>query len=119
MKGFLGISGEFSSKIVFEPTFTTRDLYIDKIVNILSTRKRERPMRPEFGCILWDFLFENITEEELPDIEDSLKNDLNKQLQPIYIEYIKLVLDDNKIDVTLSFRSPEDSENTSLNITLI
>lgn len=50
---------------------------IDKaMVVILSTAVGERPMRPAFGCRIWDLLFEPLTPNTLGLMEDAVREAL-------------------------------------------
>lgn len=43
----------------FPDTRTDADVVEDNILRILQTRKGERPMRPQTGSSIYDFIFEN------------------------------------------------------------
>lgn len=45
---------------------------------ILSTAPGERPMRPEFGCPIWDQLFEPINVNTLGLMEEAVRNALTR-----------------------------------------
>ncbi len=45
---------------------------------ILSTAPGERPMRPEFGCQIWDQLFEPINVNTLGLMEEAVRNALTR-----------------------------------------
>lgn len=45
---------------------------------ILSTAPGERPMRPEFGCHIWDQLFEPINVNTLGLMEEAVRNALTR-----------------------------------------
>ena len=71
-KGFSTKSFKFSSatSVVgtldndFGPyTLTDKNLVVMDLLNQFSTRKGEKLMNPNFGCIIWDRLFDPLTEE--------------------------------------------------------
>lgn len=43
------------------------------LINHFHTRKRERVMYPEFGCIIWDLLFDSLTASDIEDIRDDCR----------------------------------------------
>lgn len=45
---------------------------------ILSTAPGERPMRPEFGCSVHDFVFDRIDADTLGRIEDAVRSALDR-----------------------------------------
>jgi phage baseplate assembly protein W len=57
-KGFSTVSNPTSGNKLFD-----FDLVKQDIVNQFNTRKGERVMNPNFGTIIWDILFEPMTQE--------------------------------------------------------
>jgi uncharacterized protein len=55
---------------------------------ILGTTPGERPMRPEFGCGIHDFVFERIDSDTLSRIEDSVRSALERWEPRIAVEHI-------------------------------
>jgi hypothetical protein len=66
-RGFSTIGNEFK-------TVTTTDFELAKrdLMNNFNVRKGERVMRPEFGCVIWDMLFEQLTEAAHSTIIDNV-----------------------------------------------
>jgi len=56
------------------PSNTLYDIEIAKadLMNHFMTRKGERVMAPQFGSIIWDFLFDPLTPELLAIIQDDV-----------------------------------------------
>lgn len=60
MATFRGIAFPFGkSKTSFPSAVTDEDLIRQSIVQIVTTSKGERVMRPDFGCDAMSFIFEN------------------------------------------------------------
>ena len=57
-RGFSTISGNTEN-------FALYDLYLiqQDILNHFNTRQGERLMNPEFGCVIWDLMYEPLTSE--------------------------------------------------------
>jgi phage baseplate assembly protein W len=51
------------------------DLIVQDFLNNLNIRKGEKLMNPDFGCIIWDRLFDPLT--------PALKNEITKNIQDI------------------------------------
>jgi len=58
-KGYSSLAGEFSEPALFDKELARRDL-----LNHFYTRRGERLMSPLYGSVIWDILFEPMTEEQ-------------------------------------------------------
>jgi len=116
----IGVSIPFSSKSVFNQTFTTADQTKSNLINYLLTNKGERILNPLYGGNLRTLLFEQISTETLEGIQKRLLDDINtyfpyvdvKQLIitpsedtniiTIFIQYAVLNLDNEVIEINLN-----------------
>ncbi len=82
---FVGYSSVDTS--IKQTQWTDLDLIKRDLVNHLYTRKGERVMRPDFGSIIWDLLFEPMTVDVVTAIVDDatqiVQADNRVQLQSI------------------------------------
>jgi phage baseplate assembly protein W len=101
----IGVSIPFSSKSVFTTVYTTQEQLKYNIINYLLTGRRERVFNPNFGAGLRDLLFENITPENIQNIELSIKSGLEINFSNITIIelFIKPEPDNNTIVVKFSY----------------
>lgn len=60
---FVGFSSVDAS--IKKTQFADLDLIKRDLVNNFYTRKGERVMNPNFGCIIWDMLFEPMTNDNI------------------------------------------------------
>ncbi len=60
------------------------------IINHFSTRKGERVMNPNYGTIIWDAIFEPLTED--------LKNSISEDIKKIIQSDPRVVAEDVKVD---------------------
>jgi phage baseplate assembly protein W len=68
-KGFSTIDQEWGNFKLYDLDLAKRDL-----LNELYTRKGERIMSPQFGSVVWDLLFDPMTDENIEIIrEDCLR----------------------------------------------
>lgn len=84
-KGFSTVGNAFGSFSLYDIELIKQDL-----LNQLNVRKGERVMNPEFGTLIWNALFEPLTEE--------LKFTLTKDIERIVSEEPRVLL--NRIAVT-------------------
>lgn len=71
------------------------------LINHLYTRKGERVMRPDFGCIIWDLLFEPMT----PDVINLMVEDATQIVEMdgrVQIQNINLVEYDHGIQLQMN-----------------
>ena len=77
----------------FQQTYTTIDQAVANAKNLLYTNKGERVMQPEFGCDLYTLLFENVTDDLLSKIEDTIRSSFNYWLPYIFINELNVTGD--------------------------
>jgi phage baseplate assembly protein W len=68
-------SGSSDGGSVFVQSYTTLEQVVSNIKSLLLTRKGERFMQPNLGTDVFDTLFENLTNQTLSVLEQSIKND--------------------------------------------
>lgn len=84
---------------------------------ILSTAPGERPMRPHFGCAIWDLLFEPINPNTLGLMEDAVREAMSRWEPRIDVEDVTVSPDGSgepgrvTIDIGYRLRSTNDSRN--------
>ena len=80
----IGVDIPFSSGGVFTPNYTTKEAIKNNIINFFLTNPGERHANPLFGGGLRDFIFEQISFENL----DFLKEDINTKLQQFFPDVV-------------------------------
>jgi phage baseplate assembly protein W len=112
----VGVNIPFSGPAVFISNYQTKDATKNNLINFFLTNPGERPLNPLFGGGLREFIFEQITEDNL----NFLREDINDKLA---IYFPNIIIDDltvtgqsdtNQITVTLKYSVL----NTSINDTL-
>ena len=88
----------------FKLNYTTLDQAVSNAKNLLLTNKGERIMQPDFGCDLRASLFQNITDELVVQIDQTIRESFNYWLPYIFINELLVVPypDANRIDLTLT-----------------
>ena len=66
-RGFSTNGSDFASVTLTDYRLVKQDL-----INHLNVRKGERVMRPDYGCVIWDMLFDPFTEEAHALIVDNI-----------------------------------------------
>lgn len=88
----------------FQQTYTTLDQAVANAKNLLYTNKGERIMQPDFGCDLHRMLFENITEDLLLLVEDTIRSSFNYWLPYIFINELTITGDPDRNSVFITMK---------------
>ena len=86
----VGIDIPLSGVGVFNQTFETKDALKANLINYFLTNKGERFLNPNFGSNIRKILFENITQDNLDEIEAIVADDLEKffpRVKPTLIQF--------------------------------
>ncbi|MGH9244056.1 MAG: GPW/gp25 family protein [Acidimicrobiales bacterium] len=83
---------------------------------ILSTYPGERPMRPEFGCRLRDFVFQGASDETAARLAYEVKNSLRRWEARVDIEKVDVTVDTYErnllfIDIKYAVKATNDRRN--------
>jgi len=91
------------------------DLIRRDLINHFNIRKGEKLMRPEFGTIVWDLLFEPLTEDVQQAIIDDVKQVVNYDPR-ITVEKMLVDSYDNGILIELNIRIKNSNQTDVLNL---
>ena len=92
------------------------------IKNLLLTSKGERVFQPNFGCDLRDLLFEQINNETLDRVDNSIRIALDTWLPYVNINDLTIVQDEsnpNEITISLEYSTtlqPDALDNITFNL---
>lgn len=118
----IGINRTSDSNGIFAVNYTTLKQAKDNLRNLIMTRKGERVMNPNFGCDIWNVLFEPIKDEQISQkIENSILDSVQTylpylEIQQILFDYDSNDIDANKISLDIRFAL---TINTSLSDNLL
>jgi phage baseplate assembly protein W len=120
-----GINRRSITNGIFPVNFTTINQAKDNIVNLIMTKKGERLMQPEFGCDIWNLIFQPIVDEDIQlQVENAIIDAVNNWLPYITITSIVVNTEDelkdtNTFNVSLGFALSSNTNITdSVTITL-
>ena len=117
----IGVDIPFSSGGVFTPNYTTKEAIKNNIINYFLTNPGERPANPLFGGGLRNFIFEQISFENL----DFLKEDINTKLQQFFpdvvINEVEVIgnEDQNEVVVNLQYAVSNTGIEDELNLSFL
>lgn len=79
----------------FALSYSTEDQAVTNLINLLLTRKGERPMQPTFGTLIPDFIFEPNTQSNREILRDSLEDDIRFWLPYLVTGRIQVLSQDD------------------------
>jgi len=109
-KGFSSVDDTNENTRVYDFDLVKQDIF-----NHFKTRKGERVMNPEFGCIIWDLLMEPLTDQS----RELLVNDINRicnsdpRVTPTQIDLIEYP-NGYLLELTLLLNGTDESANMKL-----
>lgn len=95
------INSATSGSIPFKLNYTTRDQIKSNIIVYLSTNKGERPLNPNYGGGLKNFLFEQLSSNTLSNVEDVVKKELASQFPQVNLKKIEVLGSPNNHTLTV------------------
>ena len=87
----IGVALPFSAPGVFNSVYSTRDQIKYNLINLIMTSQGERIENPNFGTILKQQLFEQISEQTFPIIKSSITNAVEQYMPEVAIDSIDIV----------------------------
>jgi len=115
----IGVPIPFNNPQVFTQTYTTSDQIKSNLINFILTAKGERLLNPNFGTTIRQYLFENINNNTLQNLESTLNFELTSNFPTVTFTGIKITpeYDTNTINIVVNYYILGGNPNT-LNITL-
>ena len=81
---------------------------VDQAIHlILSTAKGERPMRPEFGCAVHDFIFDTIDAATLAGMETEIRRALDRwepRIEVVDVDFDLSAVDRGELLINIGYR---------------
>ena len=113
----VGIDIPFNAPGVFRSNYTTAASTKNNLINYFLTNKGERPLNPTFGGGLREFIFQQITTDNLDFLKDQLQNDISNIFPNVIVNNLDVLrqTETNTITVSLTYRVA----NTNITDTLL
>jgi phage baseplate assembly protein W len=88
---------------MFETTTDVLTQVKTNLINLLLTRRGERPFQPDFGCDVYNSLFEQQSDDAMAEIEASIKSAVATWLPFLSINSVQTTRDNNTVTIQVSF----------------
>lgn len=112
----VGIDIPFNAEGVFRLNYTTKAAIKNNLINYFLTNPGERFLNPTFGGGLREFIFEQISDNNIEFLEDRINSDLELFFPNIQIINLEILRNsgNNSITISLSYKVL----NTNINDTI-
>ena len=87
----VGVNLPFSDPAVFKSNYTTKDAIKNNLINFFLTNVGERPLNPVFGGGLRDFIFEQISTDNLDFLKEGVSSKLTTYFPNIAIGNLEIL----------------------------
>ncbi len=71
---------------------------------ILGTARGERPMRPEFGCGVHDFVFDSIDANTVGKMELAIREALDRWEPRVAVEAVDFHMQEPRLEISIAYR---------------
>jgi len=117
----MGVALPFNAPGVFNSVYSTTEQIKYNLINLILTSKGERIDNPNFGTILKQQLFNQISEPTFPIIKSSITDAVDQYMPEIAIDNIDIVpyADENTLVVTISYRILISNQPDSVTLNLV
>jgi phage baseplate assembly protein W len=112
----IGVDLPLNGSIAFTPNYQTKDAIKNNLINYLLTNPGERIENPSFGAGLRQYIFSQITNNNLEFIQEDLQGKINTNFPEISLDIVEVLqsVNTNTIQVKINYSIP----NTGINDTL-
>ena len=115
----VGVSLPFNGPSCFNTTYTTQEALKNNLINWFLTNQGERPLNPNYGGNLRQFIFEQISSDTLEFLQEDVQSQLSTVFPSVIVNSLEVSTqpDYNTIDIVLKYSVQNTSINDQLNIT--
>jgi phage baseplate assembly protein W len=115
----IGVSLPFNGNAVFKSTFSTKDAIKNNLINFLLTNPGERVFNNDYGAGLRKYIFENISNNTISDIQNYIESVISKYFPNIQGEVIiNSNSNFNLIYITINYSIVNTGINDNIQISL-
>ena len=114
----IGVDIPFSDPGVFTPNYQTRDAIRNNLINYFLTNPGERPLKPEFGGGLREFIFTQIESDNIEFLKSDIQNKIDTEFGDINLLSIEVFTtpENNSLTVQIKYNVPNTGINDELEL---
>ena len=114
----VGVDLPFNGNAVFKSNFQTKDSIKNNLINFFLTNPGDRFLNPNFGGGLRDFIFEQISTDNIAFLQQDVNEKITTFFPNIIIRSLDIFRNDdsNTINIELKYKVSNTNINDILNI---
>jgi phage baseplate assembly protein W len=97
----IGIDLPFNGNAVFNSNYQTKDAIKNNLINYFLTNPNERIANPTYGAGLRNFLFEQITNDNLDFLQENIQEKLLNIFPNVIIKDVELLSNEDKNEIKI------------------
>jgi len=101
----IGVDLPLNGEVAFRSNYQTKDAIKNNLINYFLTNPGERPGNPEFGAGLREYIFTQITDDNLDFLKEDIQDKLATYFPRVVVEAVEVTADHdrNQILVTIKY----------------
>lgn len=115
----IGVNLPFNGAGVFTPNYQTKDAIKNNLINYFLTNPGERPANPTFGAGLREYIFTQISSNNLDFIQEDIQQKLGDNFSNIAVDSVEVLgqEDYNIINIIIKYSIANTGINDELQLT--
>jgi phage baseplate assembly protein W len=98
----VGVAIPFQAPNVFTQVFTTAEQTKYNMINFMLTDRRERPFNPNFGAGLRSRLFQQMTQDDLDALKQSVSSQVEAYFPNVQVNSLEIIGDPDSYTITIT-----------------
>ena len=87
----IGVALPFNGSACFRSTYTTSEAVKANLIDYFLTNQGERPLNPNYGANLRQFIFEQISQGNLDDVKEYVQTKLSQNFPTVQIQELNVL----------------------------
>jgi phage baseplate assembly protein W len=99
----IGVDIPFNAPSVFRSNYLTKDSIKNNLINYFLTNPGERYLNTSFGGGLRDFIFEQITKDNLEGLKENITLQVKQYFNNILITSLDVLTEENNVIINFTY----------------
>jgi len=100
----IGVDLPLNGEACFRPNYQTKDAIKNNLINYFLTNPGERPGNPEFGAGLRQFIFTQITDDNMDFLREDIQQKLASNFPRVVVEQVEVIPDQDTNSILVKIK---------------